>query len=331
MTPASTNLLLRRVRQAMDPKAWRAVATDLGWRRAGRCRPPVTRAPTGLVVRWPLAYRLPDAEGFVGTLLRGFTELATVEEAEIAQPWDGIVVFELLGGGGAVHRIAIDYADATDLNTSCADSVSLTFKFQYLRDGYGRSNVVPGGFVSRAFLHDYYCRLRELRDDDEADVYGRFGLRFSAELRSEAVQLLSSQDRFTYDGGTFTYGGGGGGMLIYSEHLRRAARAKVCIDLPGNGPFCYRLVDYLGTGSCIVAVRHTARLHVDLIGGEHLSWCKDDLSDLVDLCAHYVENDDARTTMEDNAARFFDQNLYYRSLAAHYLATAMKMLDLGVE
>jgi hypothetical protein len=313
----------------MDPKAWHAAATDLGWRLGGGCRPPVTRAPTGLVVRWPLAYRQPDAKGFVGTLLRGFTELARVEQTEITQPWDNIVVFELLCGG-AVHRIAIDYADATDLNASCADSVALNFKFQYLRDGYGRSNVLPGGFVSRPFLHDYYCRLRELRDDHGADVYGRFGLRFSAELRSEAVRLLSSQDRFTYDGGTFTYDGGSG-MLIYSNHLRRAARSKVCVDLPGNGPFCYRLVDYLGTGSCIVAVRHAARLHVDLVSGEHLTWCKDDLSDLVDLCAHYVENDDARNAMEENAARFFDRNLHYRSLAAHYLATAMKMLDLGTD
>jgi hypothetical protein len=329
MTAASAGLLRRRFRQAMDPKAWHAVATDVGWRLGGSCRAPASSdAPAGLVIRWPLAYRQADAKGFVGTLLQGFTELAKVERAEITQSWDNTVVFELLFDG-AVHRIAIDYADTTGLNPSCADSVPLNFKLQYLRDGYGRSNVVPGGFVSRPFLHDYYCRLRKLRGD-RADVYGWFGLRFSADLRSEAVRLLSSQHRFTYDGGTFTYDGGGG-MLIYSDHLRRAGRAKVCVDLPGNGPFCYRLVDYLGAGSCIVAVRHAARLHVDLIGGEHLVWCKDDLSDLVDLCAYYVANDDARNTMEDNAARFFDRNLHYRSLAAHYLATAVEKLDLRVE
>lgn len=188
---------------------------------------------------------------------------------------------------------------------------------------------MPGAYVtSRPFLHDYYCRLRRLRASPRVAVYGRFGLRFSADLRSEAVRLLAAQDRFAYDGGTFTYDRGGG-MLVYSDHLRRAARARVCVDLPGNGPFCYRLVDYLGTASCIVAVRHAARLHVDLVGGEHIAWCKDDLSDLVDLCAHYVENDDARNAMEGNAARFCDRNLHYRSLAAHYLATAAERVGGG--
>ena len=303
---------------------------DLGWRLRGRCEPPVTRASrAGLVVRWPLAYRQPNANGFVGTLFQGFTELAKVERAEITQPWDNIVVFELRHGA-VFHRIAIDYADATDLNAACADSVPLIFKFQYLREGYGRSNVLPGGFVTRPFLHCHYCRLRELRDDSGIDVYGRFGLRFAAELRSKAVRLLSSQDRFDYDGGTFSYGGAGTGMLTYTHHLRRAARAKVCVDLPGNGPFCYRLVDYLGTGSCVVAVRHTTRLHVDLIGGEQVAWCKDDLSDLVDLCARYVEDHDARKAMQDNAARFFDENLHYRSLAAHYLAAAIETFDFDV-
>jgi len=327
----SAHLFQRRLSQAADLQAWRAAATDLVWRSTGSCPPPeasiLDRVPD-VVLRWPTSYARPDAKGFVGTLFRGFKELVRVERAEIRQPWDSIVVFELLLDG-VRYLIAIDYEDSTELTASCADSLPLYFKFQYRRDGYGRSNVLPGGYVAaRPFVHDHYCRLRGLRNGGGVDVYGRFGLRFSAEVRTEAVRLLSSQNRLTYDGGTFTYDGGGG-MIVYGEHLRRAARAKVCVDLPGNGPFCYRLVDYLGTGSCIVAVRHAARLHVDLVGGEHIAWCKDDLSDLIEVCAHYVEDDEARTVMENNAARFFDRNLYYRSLAAHYLVIAAEQLGSG--
>src|SRR5215204_5748573 len=132
MTTTSTNLLRRRVRQAADLASWRTAALDLGWRLRGSCPPPepgVSRSR--FVVRWPRDYRQPDAERFVGPLLRGLSELATVEPVEMPQPWDLIVTFHLLHEG-AVHPIAIDYADATRLNEACADSVALYFKFQYL-------------------------------------------------------------------------------------------------------------------------------------------------------------------------------------------------------
>jgi Glycosyl transferases group 1 len=315
-------ILRRRSGQAIDPAVWRIAAADIAWRVAGRCPPPASQSAFArqVSVRWPNAYKTPDASHFCRTLLRGLDELVGVTRTGIAQPWNGVVVFQLQVDG-AIHDAAIDYTDSTALNASCADSVGLYYKMQYVREGYGRANVVPGGYVTpRMFLHENYCRLRDLRKDRDCEVYGRFGLRFSSDLRAEAVHLLGTQQRFTYDGATFTYDHGGG-MLVYGDHLRRAARARVCVDLPGNGPFCYRLVDYLGTGSCIVAVRHAARLPVDLVEGEHIAWCEPDLSDLVERCAFYVENDEARRAMSENAARYFDRNLHYRSLAAYYLAT----------
>jgi hypothetical protein len=41
---------------------------------------------------------------------------------------------------------------------------------------------------------------------------------------------------------------------MYTQYLREIADSRVCIDLPGEGPFTYRLVEYLAIGSCIIAL-----------------------------------------------------------------------------
>lgn len=60
-------------------------------------------AQAGARLLWPTSYARPDAEGFVGTLLRGFEELVTVERTEIPQPWNGIVVFDSCYRGPAIR------------------------------------------------------------------------------------------------------------------------------------------------------------------------------------------------------------------------------------
>ncbi len=89
--------------------------------------------------------------------------------------------------------------------------------------------------------------------------------------------------------------------------------------MPGNGPFCFRLVDYLAMGCCVIGPKHATTMHADLRDGEHIVYCRDDLSDLGDLCQFYVENDPAREAVSANAARFFDENLHPAQLARHYI------------
>jgi hypothetical protein len=87
-------------------------------------------------------------------------------------------------------------------------------------------------------------------------VYGRFNLSPSAETRGWAVSLLREQKAFTYKGGTE--------FRRYLECLVEVAEAKVCIDLPGYGDFCFRLIDYLAIGSCVIGPRPSTRLHAPL-------------------------------------------------------------------
>ena len=311
-------LLSRRaLTLASDPAAWQALAAEQAWRLRGPC-PPVFKAPQPpqaiTTIHWPTEYQHINAASFVRPVREGLRRLTTLEPRMIPQPYEGIVVFGV-GYHDLTFPVALDYYDYTFINEDCLKHVSVYFKMQHRRSGYRDPKILPGGYVAaRRSLYDHYCRLRELRrSDPKFDVYGRFGLRFSAEIRSRAVALLQSESRFQFTGGT--------SLALYMQSLREAARARVCIDMPGNGPFCHRLVDYLAMGCCIVAPRHDAIMHAELRDREHIVYCRTDLADLADICARYIDDVSARRRIELNAARFFDEHLYPTSLASYYLQT----------
>jgi hypothetical protein len=189
------------------------------------------------------------------------------------------------------------------------------FKLQYLRGGYsGCANVVPGGYVtSSSFLYEHWCKLRRIRQSSTAgaDVFGRFGTRYSASLRRAAMAALESDRRLAYSGGTRP--------TQYTQYLREMARARVCIDLPGQGPFCYRLVECLAMGCCIIGPRHATELPVDLRDGLNIVHCNDNLEDLADLCVSYARDVGKRAAIEAAAATYFDEHLHPVRIAERYL------------
>jgi Glycosyl transferases group 1 len=264
-------------------------------------------------VHWPTRYEWPQAEKWGAPVRQGLRELTTVEPSRIPQRYHGTILFEIAYPGERPQPVALDYHDHMILNEECRANVALYFKMQYRRDGYGDARTVPGGYVaSKRSLYEHYGRLRALRArGDGADAYGRFGVEFSADLRRQAVDILDRQTRFRYRGGT--------SLVFYMRSLREAAAAGVCIDLPGNGPLCFRLVDYLAMGACVIAPRHAAILNAELVDRQHIVYCREDLADLTDLCAQYLEDERARRQVGENAARFFDEHLQPRQLAAYYL------------
>lgn len=276
-----------------------------------------------LVVRWPTEYQWSEAHHWVRHLLSGMQRLVRVERHPIAQAYEGLVMIELAVEGesrkGRPHKIAIDYSDYMDrVERAALDEAALYFKLQYLREGYGSAKVVPGGYVNPA--QDYYKYvgwLRSVKDrrPPRFDVYGRFGLRFAADTRRRAVEMLRAQDRFGYEGDV--------AIVRYSRSLEEAAQAKVCIDLPGNGDFCFRLIDYLGIGACIVAPRHRTLLHVPLEDRKHIVFAREDLSDLVELCQHYLTHDAEREAIVRQSREFFDRYLHRDQLAGYYLSQSL--------
>ena len=108
--------------------------------------------------------------------------------------------------------------------------------------------------------------------------------------------------------------------MPYRKYLFEIPRAKVCVDMPGGGDLCTRLIDYLAVGSCIVKPPPSSRLPIRPMDGIHVVYCASDLSDLGDVCAQLIRDDEEREAIARNARDFFDRYLHRRQLADRYLS-----------
>jgi hypothetical protein len=296
---------------------------------------PVVQEPTwpldrerlrSLKVYWPVAYKWAPSASFLEPVRQGIARWAKVERQKVPQPYQGVAVFEVALAGG-VHRVAIDFHDLKDrLEYDCLRSVSLYFKMQYRRRGYSEAGdestkIVPGGYV----MADHRLtpglpalRLAGRSSPSQFNVYGRFGLEFAQEIRSRAVEILRSDPRLGYEGGL--------SKVRYRQSVREAAGSKICIDLPGNGDLCFRLMDYLAAGAFVIAYPHNTRLPMPLVDGQHLVYMKPDLSDLADLCRYYLKHDGKRREIQRNAAEYFDKYCHYMQLGSWYLHECLARL-----
>ena len=251
----------------------------------------------------------------------GLEPLVELRRAPLSYPpIRSVVPFEIEISGRR-HAIAVDYGDDVTLDPGLLRDYELVFKMQYLLEGYGSERVVPGGFVGNMMsLYRFLPHLRKLREEGRrtSDAYGRFGDDKDVPIRRRAVELLQSQQSFGYRGGF--------GRVRYSGSLVDAATARTCIDLPGLGPLCFRLVDYLAIGVPIVSPPHACRLHVPLEDGIHVKYCRPDLSDLVETVEALLAEPVRASQLAREARTFFDQHLDYRQLARHYLATCLERL-----
>ena len=272
-------------------------------------------------VRWPEEYQQPGAHWAADQLLSGLRQVGVpVEVAHVDQPPE-VVVFELLVEGRS-ELVAFDYEDLPEVAEDVAARVLLYFKQQYAIEGYDRPNVLPGGYrpASNA-LYRFLPVLRAVRSlqSFRYDVYCRFGLKWGGqEIRQEAHRLLSERTDFRYEGNLFRYPGGPD-KVPYHKYLFEIPRAKVCVDMPGKGDFCTRLVDYLAVGACVVKPPPRARLPVQLVDGVHVVYCAPDLSDLADVCAQLVHDDQQRESIARNAREYFDRHLDRGRLAQRYV------------
>jgi hypothetical protein len=266
---------------------------------------------------WPSYYPWPLTHKWLFPLLSEFRRNFSVSFKPMPDYKNAIFIEVEIDG--QIYPIAIDTFDKIEINESCADQVIVYFKMQYATEGYSRANVVPGGFIpaySNIYLYLEQVRKLRARQTYSYDAYGRFGGRFAKNIRGQAVEQLSSQTQFSYQGGI--------GRVSYKDSLFEIARSKVCIDLPGYGPLCFRLIDYLAVGACIIAYPHQAKLPVPLTPGREIIYCREDLSDLNDLCEFYIHNGQEREAVAQAARAYFNDNLCRPKLASYYINTILK-------
>jgi hypothetical protein len=273
-------------------------------------------------IRWPRVLQWVDAENYAGALRTGLARLVDVEIADDLEQGAGLVNIELVVNGRA-HPVTIDYSDHFDyIVRRHVERAAVYFKMQFHRDGYSDHTIVPGGFVSGTTVtYSYLSPILQSAQSQPPlyDAYGRFGLKFAREIREDAVRRLNSQSYFHYEGGAK--------LVRYSAFLQEASRSRVVIDLPSNSDFCFRLIDYFALGGCIVAWPHRTVLHVPVQAGKHLLYCREDMSDLVDLCREYIEDDGKREAIKSSAREYFDRYLHKDQLAAYYLHTAFRFIQ----
>jgi hypothetical protein len=306
----------QKLRRLRHPGAIAALGQDALWRLStnGADPPELTwpiaaETARAVQVTWPVQRA---DRGLLEPVCRELERLVHVTRTEMPQPDGNILVFEF-AVDGTRFPVGIDYEDRTVLHER-ADDLPLLLKHQYAAGGYGRENVEPGGFLTLARdLYALYPRLRALRARTRPrhDLYGRFSTLYAAEVRSRAVTLLETQRRFSFRGGLEP--------VLWSEFVREACAARLCLDLPGRGPFCYRLVEYMALGCPVVGLRHAAEMHVPLVDGRHIAYAREDLHDLVDVAARRLADDAGLQALGRGAADYFDRFLHPRQLAAYYL------------
>ena len=193
---------------------------------------------------------------------------------------------------------------------------------QYLKTEYSDPKIIPGQFVPAGMeLYWFLPSLSSLQKQQKYnyDVYGRFGSSFATEIRAKAVDLLKFQNKFEYAGDLR--------IIRYSRYLKEISQSKICIDLPGNGPFCFRLIEYLALGTCIIGPPHTTTFYPPLKDGIHIKYCKPDLSDLIELCEYYLNHEKERISLAHGAKNYFDSYLNKDKLADYYLTNIIKALQ----
>ena len=150
-------------------------------------------------------------------------------------------------------------------------------------------------------------------------MYGRFGAaREKQDVRSDAISLLQTQDRFRFQGGARA--------VWWGEYVDEMCDARLCLDLPGRGEFCYRLIEYLAVGACVIGPELQTEMPVPLESGMHLVRVPRNLDRLVDECERLLGDSGRRNAISAAAEDYFDRYLALEQLGAYYVDTLWRAL-----
>lgn len=278
---------------------------------------------SGIRILWPTAYQWAPRVKWGRQIADALSRHVLVEHVPVPQPYKHCIVAEVQIFG-RTHHVVFETSDYLPANPNALAGADLVFKLQYRTGGYGTEKIVPGGYLPSdgRLLLPYLRRLRRLRATPKRHgVHARFSLAFAEGERRTALDALT--------GSGLPVTGGGDRKVRYGRFLREVSRSAVAVDLPGNGPLCFRLVDYLAVGACIVALPHGVEMHVPLQDGEHIAYAKDGNGGLVELCEHYLSKPACAESMRRAASNYYDRFLHPAQLGAYYLSTIRDRLTSG--
>lgn len=255
-----------------------------------------------LAIIWPSCYERPLVGWIARTLRDALSRAAVLRYEAIPQPYRACVLMHCSG-----HEIVLDCHDHPDLiNQDALKASSIYIKLQY-SGPYSDPRIIPGGYpVSSYQFYRYYRDFRKLRKIH--NITGRFGLTFQAEIRRKAMDILERTPKSNCKG-----------RVRYSLFLKESAQSKLCLHMPGNGPFTYRVAEFTGLGTCMLSQQFTTELPTPLIPGTHYVEIAPDLSDLRDKIDYYLAHDDEREQIAAAGREYFDNALNANKLARYYV------------
>lgn len=162
-------------------------------------------------------------------------------------------------------------------------------------------------------MYRHAARWREWwgKQEKKFEVLGRFGLHPDADIRRGILQHMGQQQRFSFEGGAR--------RTTWWEHMQDLCRSKVCLDAPGRGELCFRLVECLAIGSCTLGPTLENELHMPLQDEAHNVRVSRDLSDLVETCEALLDSPGKREQLSVAAADYFDRYLSLEQIGSYYV------------
>lgn len=163
------------------------------------------------------------------------------------------------------------------------------FKREYLIDGNYPDNVFP---LQISFKLDILPELPEKKMYDVSFWAVETGSH-KGNIRAKVFELL--EDKFDCkENGTKRNQKFSRYSRKGSFYLQELKRCKIVLNFRGGGWDTMRYWEVPAVGSLMISQKPQIHIPNDFEDRKHVVYCKDDLSDLVELCEYYLENEDER-------------------------------------
>lgn len=108
-------------------------------------------------------------------------------------------------------------------------------------------------------------------------------------------------------------------------YLEELQSCKIGLNFRGGGWDTLRYWELAALGCFMISQRPQIQIENNFIEGEEIIYCKDDLSDLLELCNYYLEHEEERKKIGKNAQKKLMQH-HTNKARAHYILEKIKAL-----
>lgn len=193
--------------------------------------------------------------------------------------------------GGDLKRLNAPYLYDEAISIRPFDMI---FKREYLMDADYSANVVPFPFCFN------FDSIRDISFSNNFKYYVSFWGVESDPIRTQALTLL--EDRFDcMENGTVR-------NQVFKKYKRKGLRyleelkaCRIVLNFRGVGWDTLRYWETPAIGRFMISQKPKIVIPDNFRDGKEIVFCKDDLSDLIELCEYYLNNEEERETIARKA------------------------------